>query len=477
MRQVIAWVCLVVAILAMATGPVLFALMPKSTPSTLKATWRLYISAIILTPLAYYDYRFRIADPEMRKKARQAFIDLIPVLCVSGSVLGSQFALWAWALDHTSLTSALLLNVTSPNIYVVWAMFMVGVFAVWQWWKARSATHTDDIDTNNIRFSNDAEEKAMLLLGNSEQKKKGVVERVLLLLAGGGPPLFPTLWEVTGAIVGFVGIAALILINASRRVSGEAGDDLIDTEAPPVGVRRQLLQQLDTYNNADSDGATHNGNPEQTLIGDVVAFITAVLLCLYLAMGARARKTLSSWMYLMPVMWVSAIVSLVWGFIAHGPEQIHLLGLGPSSLLGWLGDPRRCIISLAAGIIPGVIGHISVNMAIGQVSPLVISAFNLTGAPISAVYGYIMGVGDAPSVWTAVCGLIVLGAALAVTLGARQPPAASSGQSTDITLSDDADNSDSSDDYSNDDGKARLFDDIEEDHESNLHRTYGSSRA
>ena len=189
-----AYAALVVAVLAMSSGGLWFALMPESPP-LMKACWRLLLTALMQAPGAALQGRSLPAGFWPRYRAA------LPQLLLIGLSLGTHFGAWGWSVAHTSLAHSLLLVWSTP-------LLMVAVMA------ARAALH-----------------------------QRGLWQ-ALEEPAGAGalpppppapPPLPPTLREGAGAAAGFAGVA-LLLAGAEGPAGGEVAVSLAGDAAAVLGA-------------------------------------------------------------------------------------------------------------------------------------------------------------------------------------------------------------------------------------------------
>ena len=108
------YVALGVAVIAMSSGGVWFALLPD-TPPILKAGWRLLATAVLQLPGFARDYHRASAETRLRWRG-----ELPLLLSVGAFALAPHFALWSWSIEHTSLTHSLLFVSATPLVLVVW---------------------------------------------------------------------------------------------------------------------------------------------------------------------------------------------------------------------------------------------------------------------------------------------------------------------------------------------------------------------
>lgn len=155
-----------------------------------------------------------------------------------------------------------------------------------------------------------------------------------------------------------------------------------------------------------------SGDHSVSLEGDCVAVLGAAAMGVYLSLGARVRKRVLLWMYVFPVTLVAGVVCVV-GSWALEPDSLE------HSLLG-ADDQRDFYLALGAAFTAGILGHTLANLALGHVSPLIVSVLLLSEPLIGSVLGYCAGVQSAPSLTTVACGVPLMLAAALVTVGARR---------------------------------------------------------
>jgi drug/metabolite transporter (DMT)-like permease len=203
--------------------------------------------------------------------------------------------------------------------------------------------------------------------------------------APGAPPpkpLGPTVHETCGAVLGFAGVAMLL-----------------------------------------ASGAERSNEVAVSLAGDAAALLGAAAIIPYLEGGANLRAWMPLFVYALPVTLGAAVWLGLASLLLEGNLGATVGGVGPASLFGFLGSPRRFGLSFGAALVSGILGHTLVNLALKHLSPLLISVSCLWEPLLGGVLGYLVGVQGPPSVITAVAApLILLGGAL-VTLGARKPEA------------------------------------------------------
>lgn len=378
---VTAWLALLVAILAMSTGGIWFALL-DTTPAGLRASWRLLVTALFLLP--GFVLQWRRADAPLRKRLRGA----LPLLLATGAALAVHFVAWSWSVAHTSLTHSLLFVSTTP-------LLLVGWFAIRH---ALSMTRACG-GGRRLRPGQDAEGDAVSLASSSPSPPPSpsasptLTDRLRRVFDPASSPA-PTRLEVAGSILGFIGACVLILSAEAEKTSAAGG------ASPP---------------SSSSSAATVES--AVSVEGDLVATVGALAMALYLAVGGSVRKWLPLFLYTFPVTAASAVVS---GLISLAFEEgVSFAGLGPASLFGFLGDGRRLGLVVAAAGCSGILGHTLANFSLQHINPLIVSVAGLWEPLLGSVLGWMAGVQAVPGVATLVAGPVLILGAVATTLGAR----------------------------------------------------------
>jgi len=137
----------------------------------------------------------------------------------------------------------------------------------------------------------------------------------------------------------------------------------------------------------------------QALLGDFLALTGGLMAAIYFILGRRLRQRLSIVSYIWPVYTTAAIVLLI---VCLFSGQ-RLTGYAPGTYL--------MILLLAIG--PQLLGHSSLNYALGQLSATLVTVAAL-GEPIGSTVLALLLLGEVPS-WVTLAGgaLILVGIALA----------------------------------------------------------------
>ena len=118
-----AWVVLAIAVCAMSSGGVWFALLPL-TPAMMRAAWRLLLTSLLQLPPFIYSYHRADGDARLR------WVRSTPLLALTGVVLAVHFCAWSISVSLTSLTHSLLFVSTTPLVLIVYAAAKAGACAL-----------------------------------------------------------------------------------------------------------------------------------------------------------------------------------------------------------------------------------------------------------------------------------------------------------------------------------------------------------
>jgi drug/metabolite transporter (DMT)-like permease len=135
------------------------------------------------------------------------------------------------------------------------------------------------------------------------------------------------------------------------------------------------------------------------MAGDLTCFASMLLFALYLTLGRRNRDVPSLWLYVVPLYAIAGALCLVPGLLRGG--------FGAFSA-------REGLYVAGLAVVPTVVGHSLLNLALKQLPGATVSVCNLAqfafaGALAWALFGEI----PKPAFWPA-CALIVAGAATAL---------------------------------------------------------------
>lgn len=108
------WFLLAAAVCGVSSAGALFQHVDE-VPPVLRASWRLQLTALVLAPLALYQWRG--ASTELRQRCFTK--PNLALLLASGLALGAHFATWVASLDATTLTHSLLFVTAHPLVIVL----------------------------------------------------------------------------------------------------------------------------------------------------------------------------------------------------------------------------------------------------------------------------------------------------------------------------------------------------------------------
>jgi len=114
------WLVLGVAICGVSSAGAIFTHVDE-IPPLLRASWRLQLTALILAPLALWQYN-SIEDGVKDKLFKPS---TIKILAGSGAFLALHFGFWVTSLDYTSLTHSLLFVTAHPLVILIGMFYFV----------------------------------------------------------------------------------------------------------------------------------------------------------------------------------------------------------------------------------------------------------------------------------------------------------------------------------------------------------------
>ena len=91
-------------------------------PPLLRASWRFQLTAVLMAPMFFLQYRDMRQDSDSMEKLRLP--ETRYILLGSGISLGLHMGAWVWSLDNTSLTHSLLFVTIHPLIIVFGALLL-----------------------------------------------------------------------------------------------------------------------------------------------------------------------------------------------------------------------------------------------------------------------------------------------------------------------------------------------------------------
>ena len=192
--------------------------------------------------------------------------------------------------------------------------------------------------------------------------------------------------EALGVLIGLVGSALLL---ADTSTSSAAGAD----EAEGTGVVQSV-----------------------TFVGDVMAFLGAVVFVVYLYAGQRVRGWMPLFLYTCPMTFVSCVPLLLLTLLL---EPVTFAGFTPQSVFGFLA-PSSLVLLLLIAALPAGLGHTGINYAVKKVSPLSISVVLTLEPVLGVVVGVLAGVENVPGVLTIVGGPISMCGCIAAIVGTHR---------------------------------------------------------
>ncbi|BBN11057.1 hypothetical protein MPTK1_5g08690 [Marchantia polymorpha subsp. ruderalis] len=157
---------------------------------------------------------------------------------------------------------------------------------------------------------------------------------------------------------------------------------------------------------------------EATLLGDVVAFISAGGFALYLVASRHCRASMPVYVYMFPsTVLVAVLLGIVgifvegWGsWIQGAPNAIN----GP---FGWFANEEFLLWTIFLGIVPGFLCYIGYNVVLAFTSSLVVS-MGLSICPLTgSLLGWFMGLTNLPNIYTIVGGSLTMAATIVVSWG------------------------------------------------------------
>jgi len=108
------WLVLGVAICGVSSAGAIFTHV-DDIPPLLRASWRLQLTALILAPLALW--QFNQIDSEIQSKLFD--VSTAKIIVASGIFLALHFGFWVTSLDYTSLTHSLLFVTAHPLVILI----------------------------------------------------------------------------------------------------------------------------------------------------------------------------------------------------------------------------------------------------------------------------------------------------------------------------------------------------------------------
>ena len=114
------WLVLGVAICGVSSAGAIFTHVDE-IPPLLRASWRLQLTALILAPLALW--QFNSIDEQVKSKLFE--MSTGKIILASGAFLALHFGFWVTSLDYTSLTHSLLFVTAHPLVILIGMILFV----------------------------------------------------------------------------------------------------------------------------------------------------------------------------------------------------------------------------------------------------------------------------------------------------------------------------------------------------------------
>ena len=163
-------------------------------------------------------------------------------------------------------------------------------------------------------------------------------------------------------------------------------------------------------------GASETG---VSLYGDFLAFLGAVTVVGYLAIGRMVRGWMPLFLYAFPVTLVSAIALTAWAILSEG-LTFNLDDM--TGAFGWVSVTWILYVGyLALG--PGLLGHTGINAVLRWIPPLTISMMLIMEPVIGSIIGWIVGVDSIPQIWTLIGGVLMVSGLALVTFDSESEEA------------------------------------------------------
>ena len=108
------WLLLVAAVCGVSSAGALFQHV-NEVPPVLRASWRLQLTALVLAPLALWQWRSTPEELRTRWRSKRS----LQLMGASGLALAAHFATWVASLDATTLTHSLLFVTAHPLVIVL----------------------------------------------------------------------------------------------------------------------------------------------------------------------------------------------------------------------------------------------------------------------------------------------------------------------------------------------------------------------
>jgi drug/metabolite transporter (DMT)-like permease len=144
-------------------------------------------------------------------------------------------------------------------------------------------------------------------------------------------------------------------------------------------------------------------NSSVTFAGNMVAFVGAFLMAVYLTIGSLVRPHIPSlYFYVWPINCIAAIVLFTASAAFENPCAFG------SCAVEWLGSSKQILAVVYLGFVPGILGHTMINYLLKHVEPLKVSVTLLFEPVIGSIMGWAVGVSDVPGLFTLIGTPVVL---------------------------------------------------------------------
>tara|TARA_B100000683_G_scaffold267111_1_gene300318 strand:+ start:14493 stop:15455 length:963 start_codon:yes stop_codon:yes gene_type:complete len=120
-QRILLWILLTFSIISISSAGAVFQLM-DDVPPLLRASWRFQMTAVLMAPMFFLQYRDMRQDSVSMESLRLP--ETRYILLGSGISLGLHMGAWVWSLDNTSLTHSLLFVTIHPLIIVFGALLL-----------------------------------------------------------------------------------------------------------------------------------------------------------------------------------------------------------------------------------------------------------------------------------------------------------------------------------------------------------------
>ena len=194
--------------------------------------------------------------------------------------------------------------------------------------------------------------------------------------------------------------------------------DALEAVGVAIGLVGSALLLADTSSSSSAASETGEGGVQGvTFVGDLMAFLGAVVFVVYLYAGQRVRGWMPLFFYTFPMTFVSCVPLL---FLTLLFEPTTFAGFSPQSVFGFLA-PSSLVVLLLIAVLPAGLGHTGINYCVRRVSPLSISVVLTLEPVLGVVVGVLAGVEDVPGTLTIIGGPVsVCGCVLAIVGTSRR---------------------------------------------------------